>query len=621
MFSEFISQIDPFHTKQQGMATQPEKHWVAQPANRDTHDNLHDDKQIEEIEDVIPEELEGDESSFDDGDYNYDGARSELREAPDGGFYTHEEFLEHYGRDDEWLLAKLAQQTVQEAEINTLGDVSSDYLEESMEEDTENDTSRTPATAATAATTATAATPAEPPLSPNSMERHKHMLTLRKINAHIKSNMIKVNNLFQQFDTSGDGMLSKVEFRKGIEAILANALFTISNEEINSLFNSIDIDRSNAVSYREFLQKLRDSDPKRQASLAAKLLAKPTLAQQQVEAREEKKKQLDEIKRAKKQMVGLDGDENPLDAVSKKARDFLKKNMQKAINLFRQMDTSGDGLVDEDELREGLKILGLDLTEEEFQGLWMGLDADGSGACDLKEIEAALRDTDPIRKKALEFYSRPPKLKPRNSLSRAIANRDRRVPGSLSWINSPKTPLTFMKSANPAYAESGENVPLWQNSGIISTMFPTVFKNVPHDTLPSIENLSPLSSPEKSRSPVRREMPESAQRRHRNELFMKKTKLKNSRKHLATIEEKVLRSVMMREGYLHELRRTFKAAEPQTYIHKKKHPFLDYGGGKKKKKEKNAVVKRRRVISNKTTMDALKKYTCALVNFDLQWHI
>ena len=220
-----------------------------------------------------------------------------------------------------------------------------------------------------------------------------HTLIMRKMQSHIDKSMLKVNSIFKQFDTSGDGLLSKVEFRKGIEAILATALFTVSKAEINGIFNRIDVDGSKEVSYREFLQELRNADPVRQAALLAHKNTKPTLVEKQELARQETMKEL-ELKRLQKNTLkSLNEDVDPFSAVSQRAQQFLKKNMQKAINLFREMDTSGDGLIDEGELREGMKLLGLDLTNEEFQSLWRGLDSDGSGACDMKELEAALRDT------------------------------------------------------------------------------------------------------------------------------------------------------------------------------------------------------------------------------------
>ena len=65
-----------------------------------------------------------------------------------------------------------------------------------------------------------------------------------------------------------------------------------------------------------------------------------------------------------------------------------------------------------------------------------------------------------------------PKLKPRNSLSRAVKTRDRRVPGSLSWIMAPSTPKVKLRPANPGYP--GPEVPSWKEGGTISINFPTV---------------------------------------------------------------------------------------------------------------------------------------------------
>merc|ERR1711865_567608 len=138
----------------------------------------------------------------------------------------------------------------------------------------------------------------------------------------------------------------------------------------------------------------------------------------------------------------------------------------------------------------------------------------------------------------LEYYSRPPKMKPRQSISRAAIKRQRRVPGSLSWILSPKTPKVFMKSANPGYSKaSNVPVPLWQTfQGML---------NLPD--IRSGSDSSPMSSPEKNRSPKKKQRSPSARDRYRNEMFFKKKAAKNASKHLATIEEKVLRCIMMRE--------------------------------------------------------------------------
>ena len=147
------------------------------------------------------------------------------------------------------------------------------------------------------------------------IEKNKHLLIMRKINNHVNTNRLKVTSVFKQFDTSGDGMLSKIEFRKCCEALLKNALFTITSIEINGLFNSIDVDQSNEVSYREFLQELRNCDPLRQKSMQAKALAGPTMEEQQAIARALKKKELELTKQARAKLSGLQDNVDPLEAV------------------------------------------------------------------------------------------------------------------------------------------------------------------------------------------------------------------------------------------------------------------------------------------------------------------
>jgi Ca2+-binding EF-hand superfamily protein/ribosomal protein L21 len=406
------------------------------------------------------------------------------------------------------------------------------------------------------------------------MDHDKYLQIMQRIDKHVKSKMLKINSIFQQFDSSGDGLLSKKEFTKGVLILLEKAPFTITKSEIIGVFNTIDDDGSNEMSYKEFAKELRNSDPVRQAKLqatAAKDAKQTQLHVEQALAREKKKVELEIMKKKKNELIHIEGD--PLAAVSQKAREFLQKNMQKAINLFRQMDTSGDNLIDKGELNVGMKKLGLVLTKEEFDGLWLGLDADGSGACDLIELESALRDTDPERKAALEKYSRPPKLKPRQSIGNARSKRDRRVPGSLSWIMSPSTPKTKLRPSNPGYP--GPEVPLFTPAGTVSINFPTAYR----ETLPVIQMpeqtittntttttndstimnedgsmvldpnaSSSVTSPVINRTTVR--LTESAYRRKRQIKMWKKIKAKNSKKHMATLEEKVLRCVAMREGKL-----------------------------------------------------------------------
>tara|TARA_B110001452_G_scaffold30769_1_gene24110 strand:+ start:2401 stop:3147 length:747 start_codon:yes stop_codon:yes gene_type:complete len=62
-----------------------------------------------------------------------------------------------------------------------------------------------------------------------------------------------------------------------------------------------------------------------------------------------------------------------------------------AAEMFSQWDTSGDGLLSQNELRKVLKKgCGMDLSEDDFFHLWRFLDADGSGEVSCEELEAVV---------------------------------------------------------------------------------------------------------------------------------------------------------------------------------------------------------------------------------------
>lgn len=80
----------------------------------------------------------------------------------------------------------------------------------------------------------------------------------------------------------------------------------------------------------------------------------------------------------------------------------LKKRRMRASDLFKKIDASGDGTLEGPELREGLRALGLETTDEEFQVVMMKLDKDGGGDVSLKEFDRALKAAEKLgpKKKA-----------------------------------------------------------------------------------------------------------------------------------------------------------------------------------------------------------------------------
>ena len=165
------------------------------------------------------------------------------------------------------------------------------------------------------------------------MNHTRYLEIMRKIDVHVKKKMLKVNSVFQKFDSSGDGQLSKIEFQQGMQVLLAKAEFTVDVVDIDGVFDTIDADGSNEMSYKEFATELKNSDPHRQASLIARLEAEQkrglSLHLKQAEDRETRRIELEKERELSQKLDHLDVGVDPLAAVSAKARQFLKKKYDK----------------------------------------------------------------------------------------------------------------------------------------------------------------------------------------------------------------------------------------------------------------------------------------------------
>jgi len=75
----------------------------------------------------------------------------------------------------------------------------------------------------------------------------------------------------------------------------------------------------------------------------------------------------------------------------------------RASDLFRKIDSSGDGIVDAEELRTGLSDMGFKATDAEFAVVMARVDRDGGGDVSLKEFDRAVKAAEKLpKKKAVE---------------------------------------------------------------------------------------------------------------------------------------------------------------------------------------------------------------------------
>jgi len=78
-------------------------------------------------------------------------------------------------------------------------------------------------------------------------------------------------------------------------------------------------------------------------------------------------------------------------SVQEQLRDALVANSMRVIDLFREWDEDGNGMVDKGEFRKAMPMLGLHATREHIDALFDTFDSDGSGEIGFKELNRLLR--------------------------------------------------------------------------------------------------------------------------------------------------------------------------------------------------------------------------------------
>ena len=72
----------------------------------------------------------------------------------------------------------------------------------------------------------------------------------------------------------------------------------------------------------------------------------------------------------------------------------LKKELKRVMDIFRDLDESGDGLISKRELYRGMKMLGFKFDAATFSLLYAEIDLNNDGAIEFKELSKAIRRLD-----------------------------------------------------------------------------------------------------------------------------------------------------------------------------------------------------------------------------------
>jgi len=208
---------------------------------------------------------------------------------------------------------------------------------------------------------------------------------------------ITKGQLFHCMDRNRNDLISVGEFRIG----LAEVGIHLSLFDTQSLFEMIDMDKNNRVTWKEMSNALwKDSRSRREGKartekqrLARKMFTTPPSS-----------------KRSRKQHVVLTPMElrkrkQQIERVARLMRSAVRARrlvfghlLETVSDLFATMDTDCSGTIDRNEFCRAMRRLDLGLTTKELREIFDGIDTDFSGRIDYNEfVQAMKRYNNPIR--------------------------------------------------------------------------------------------------------------------------------------------------------------------------------------------------------------------------------
>lgn len=175
----------------------------------------------------------------------------------------------------------------------------------------------------------------------------------------------------EQWDINGDGVLTRREFH---EAMASIGVQIDDPAALQSLFEMLDADSSGSISFRELEHTLRWV---RSCDMCQQLRAEAYSFQGTLSIQEQ-------IKRA------------------------LAANAVRVLDLFRECDENGDGVVSLVEFLRTMPLLGINGLKDDLTDLFNSLDGDGDGVITFREFNRILRKVSEhdAKEQALDRFGR-----------------------------------------------------------------------------------------------------------------------------------------------------------------------------------------------------------------------
>ena len=168
-------------------------------------------------------------------------------------------------------------------------------------------------------------------------------------------------NLFDLFhsswDSNGDGVLDKAEFAAALGDLGVAVRNTSTGSAFDDLFTMLDEDGSGAISLKELQNSLRWI------------------------------RSCEKCETLRGQAYNYDGTLS----IQTQIRRALAANSVRVMDLFREWDENGDGVLEQGEFLRAMPKLGIHAGKEEIDDLFNSMDTDGDGIVTFKEFNRMMR--------------------------------------------------------------------------------------------------------------------------------------------------------------------------------------------------------------------------------------
>uniref|UniRef100_A0A7S3AFY2 EF-hand domain-containing protein n=1 Tax=Haptolina ericina TaxID=156174 RepID=A0A7S3AFY2_9EUKA len=187
----------------------------------------------------------------------------------------------------------------------------------------------------------------------------------------------RVVELFQQWDVDKSGFIDRKEFRRAVQELGFNA----RDKEIDIVFDEYDEDNSGELDYRELNKKMRQ------------------FAGVEVEQRHALRR-ISGGRKGAAFAVSVHIQLGDSEETQAALREIVRTNAVRLLDIFRDWDADGDGLVSKPEFRRAMHILsrGMNVPMSEtdaaqYDELFTSYDLDGNGSLEYSELSTLMRST------------------------------------------------------------------------------------------------------------------------------------------------------------------------------------------------------------------------------------